>query len=204
MVVEFTQVCVYSLCSGCVIISKRIIKKITLYKTIWFCHYSYKTNISYSGKKICIFLKRRTWFFLETKLFIKYIGEALHTDKQTSQWRGQKSLFLILNVHCIISRPGWSQGLLYKHLCYSFIHSLIDSFIHPLVPTVLHCRHAQMVRDRSSSYKIDYVIGIKNSLSPEGYQNRISGSKVTAILLKGWILPIGGATAGECLRLPPA
>ena len=26
----------------------------------------------------------------------------------------------------------------------------------------------------------------------EGHQNRIIGSKVTAILLSGWILPIGG------------
>ena len=45
---------------------------------------------------------------------------------------------------------------------------------------------------------------IKNFLNPEGHQNPISGSKVTAILLKGWILPIGGASAGEGLRLQPA
>ena len=42
---------------------------------------------------------------------------------------------------------------------------------------------------------------IKNFLNPEGHQNPISGSKVTAIILKGWILPIGGASAGEGLRL---
>jgi hypothetical protein len=36
-------------------------------------------------------------------------------------------------------------------------------------------------------------------LNPEGHQNPISGSKVMAILLKGWILPIGGASAGEGL-----
>ena len=35
----------------------------------------------------------------------------------------------------------------------------------------------------------------------EGHQNPISGLKGTAILLKGWILPIGGASAGEGLRL---
>ena len=40
---------------------------------------------------------------------------------------------------------------------------------------------------------------IKNFLNPEGHQNPFSGSKVTAILLKGWILPIGGASAGEGL-----
>ena len=49
--------------------------------------------------------------------------------------------------------------------------------------------HAQPVRDRSSSYKIDYVIVIRNFLNLEEYQNPISGSKVRAILLKGWILP---------------
>ena len=37
-------------------------------------------------------------------------------------------------------------------------------------------------------------------LNPEGHQN-LSGSKVTATLLKGWILPISGASAGEGLRV---
>ena len=45
---------------------------------------------------------------------------------------------------------------------------------------------------------------IKNFLNPEGHQNPISGSTVTAILLKGWIWPIGEASAGEGLRLQPA
>ena len=61
-------------------------------------------------------------------------------------------------------------------------------------------RHAQMVRDSTSSYKIDYVIVITSFLNPEGHQNPISGSKMTTILLKGWILPIGGASAVEGLR----
>ena len=56
------------------------------------------------------------------------------------------------------------------------------------------------LRDSSSSYKLDYVIGIKTFLNPEGHQNGITGSKVTAILLKRWILPIGGASAVEGLR----
>ena len=54
-----------------------------------------------------------------------------------------------------------------------------------------------MVRDSTSSYKIDNVIVIKNSLNPKGHQNPISGSKVTAILLKRWLLPIGGASLGR-------
>ena len=41
---------------------------------------------------------------------------------------------------------------------------------------------------------------IKTFLNSEGHQNRITGSKVTAILPKGWILPIGGASAVEGLR----
>ena len=44
---------------------------------------------------------------------------------------------------------------------------------------------------------------IKTLLNPKGHQNPISDLKVTAILLKGWILPIGGASAGEGLRLQP-
>ena len=40
----------------------------------------------------------------------------------------------------------------------------------------------------------DHVI--KNFLNPEGHQNPISVSKLKAILLKGWIWPIGGAQAG--------
>ena len=40
---------------------------------------------------------------------------------------------------------------------------------------------------------------IKKFLNPKGHQNPFSGSKVTAILLKGWIWPIGGASAGEGL-----
>ena len=38
---------------------------------------------------------------------------------------------------------------------------------------------------------------IKNSLNREGHQNPISGSNVTAILLKQWILPVGGALLGR-------
>ena len=70
----------------------------------------------------------------------------------------------------------------------------------PFPPTALRRRHTQTVRDSSSSNKIDYVILIKNFLNPEGHQNPISG---LAILLKGWIWPIGEASAGEGLRLQP-
>ena len=69
----------------------------------------------------------------------------------------------------------------------------------PFPPTVLRRRHAQRVRDSPSSYKIDYAIVIKNFLNSEEHPNPISGSKVTAILLKGWILPIDGVASGSRL-----
>ena len=37
----------------------------------------------------------------------------------------------------------------------------------------------------------------KNFLNPGGHQNPISGSKVKAVLLKGWNLPIGKASVGR-------
>ena len=80
------------------------------------------------------------------------------------------------------------------------IHSFIHSLSQPFPPTALQRRHAQTVKDSSSSYKIEYVIVIKNFLNLEGHQNPINDSKFTAILLKGWILSIGGASAVEGLR----
>ena len=41
---------------------------------------------------------------------------------------------------------------------------------------------------------------LKEILNPKGHQNRITGSKVTAIWLNGWILPIGGASSGRVLK----
>ena len=78
--------------------------------------------------------------------------------------------------------------------------SLINSSSEPFPPIDLRRRHAQTVRDISSSNKIDYVIVIKNFLNLKGHHNPIDGSKVTAILLKVRILPIGGASAVESLR----
>ena len=47
-----------------------------------------------------------------------------------------------------------------------------------------------MVRGTSFSYKIDYFAFILDIINPEGHQNCIIGSKVTAILLRGWIWSI--------------
>ena len=54
----------------------------------------------------------------------------------------------------------------------------------------------QMVRDGAFSPKINYVRVFKEILNLKG----ITGSRVTAILLNVWILPIGGASAVEGLR----
>ena len=92
----------------------------------------------------------------------------------------------------VISRHGRSQGLLYKQPCNSLIKSVSQSVSHPFPPTALQRSHTQTVRDSSSSYKIDFVILIKNFLNSEGHQHPLGGSKV---LLTGWIWPIGGASA---------
>ena len=89
----------------------------------------------------------------------------------------------------LVSRPRQSQGVLYKHLHYSLTA--------PFPPTALWRCHAQTVRDSSLSYKIDYFIAMENFLNPQGHQDRISGSIVTAILLKGRILPFGGVASGR-------
>ena len=61
----------------------------------------------------------------------------------------------------------------------------------------LRRRHALTVADGAFIHKIDYVTILKENLNPTGHPNRITGSKVTAILLNGWILSIGGASSGR-------
>ena len=61
-----------------------------------------------------------------------------------------------------------------------------------------------MVEDSAFSHNIDYITILKKILNLGGHPNCITGSKVTAILLDGWILPIGGASAVKGLHLQPA
>ena len=51
---------------------------------------------------------------------------------------------------------------------------------------------------------LEYVTIFKEILNLKGHPNHITGSKVTSILLNGWILPIGGVSAVKGLRLQPA
>ena len=79
-----------------------------------------------------------------------------------------------------LAYPGKARGCSTNiFVIHEFIHSLSE----PFPPTALQRRHAQTVRDSTSSFKIDYVIVTKNFLNPEVHQNPISGLKVTAILL---------------------
>ena len=60
---------------------------------------------------------------------------------------------------------------------------------------------ALVVEDGVFSKKIDHVtIFFLDSLNLEGHPNPITGSRVTAILMNGWILPIGRASAVEGVR----
>ena len=61
-----------------------------------------------------------------------------------------------------------------------------------------------MVEDGDFRHKIDCVTILKEILNLEAHPNCITGSKVTAILLNRWILPIGGVSAVKDLGLQPA
>ena len=49
---------------------------------------------------------------------------------------------------------------------------------------------------------IDYVKKCLEILNPEGHLNRITGSKVTAILLNLWVLSVGGVASGRVCEQP--
>ena len=103
--------------------------------------------------------------------------------------------FILIQIDLLyLADPGKARGCSTNSLR---IHSFINSVSRPFPPTAVRRRHAQTVRDTTSSYKIDYVIMIKTFLNPEGHQIPFSGSKVKAILLKGWIWPIGGVASGS-------
>ena len=95
----------------------------------------------------------------------------------------------------LLADPGKARGCSTNSLA-------INSVRQPFPPTALRRCHAQTVRDNSSSYKIDYVIVIKKFLNLKGHQNFITGSKVTVILVNGWILPVGGDTSGRVCAQP--
>ena len=54
-----------------------------------------------------------------------------------------------------------------------------------------------MVEGGAFSRKIDYFTILLGILNLGGHSNHITGSRVTAILLNGLILPIGGVASGR-------
>ena len=93
-------------------------------------------------------------------------------------------IFFFLRIECLFSQIHW-----------------ITVFNRPgVVKISLRRRHALMIGDGAFSHKIDYVTIFKEILNPEGHPNCITGSRVTAIFLNGWILPISGASAVEGLQ----
>ena len=61
----------------------------------------------------------------------------------------------------------------------------------------LRRRHAQKVKNGASSHKTNYIEILSEILNLEGHLNRYIGSKVTAILLNGLILPTAGVASGR-------
>ena len=59
-----------------------------------------------------------------------------------------------------------------------------------------------MVEDGTFSHKINYVTVFQEIINLEGHPNRNTGSKVTAILLNLWILPVGGVASGRVCAQP--
>ena len=57
-----------------------------------------------------------------------------------------------------------------------------------------------MVEDGAFSHKVDYFTIFEWNSNCEGITNRINGSRVTAILLNGLILPTDGASPVEGLQ----
>ncbi len=51
-----------------------------------------------------------------------------------------------------------------------------------------------MIEDGALSHKIDFF---KDILILEGHQNHITGSRITANLLNGWVLAVGGVASGR-------
>ena len=54
-----------------------------------------------------------------------------------------------------------------------------------------------MVKDGAFSHIIDYDSIFEENLNLDGHLNRYIGSKVTAILVNGGILPCGGVASGR-------
>ena len=90
----------------------------------------------------------------------------------------------------LFSTPRESQGLLYSR---------------PFPPTAfLRRHHAQTVIDSSSSYKIEYVIGMKNFLYPKRASKLHQWFKNYGYFTEGVNFDYWWSCIGKVLRLQPA
>ena len=124
-------------------------------------------------------MQRLHFLFFSIPIYVKYIF----------YWLYHLSFEIyVLNIEFnldgpfIVSTPGWSQGLLYKHLCPWLIDLIIKS---PLVKISLRRHHTLMVGDGAFSHKIDNFPIFEENLNLPRHLNRFIGSKVTASLMNG-------------------
>ena len=95
--------------------------------------------------------------------------------------------------YLLLADPGKARGCSTN----TFVIDSLTDLSNPLVKISLRRRHAQTVRNGASSYKTNYIDMFLEILNHEEHQNLCIGSKITAILLNGWILPTGGASSGR-------
>ena len=89
---------------------------------------------------------------INTRLSFSFVGPSVCHDHATPlSHLNLEMLSMEGFLSQIISRPGPSQGLLYKHRCDSLICSATL-----FLPKSLWRHQNQMVRDSASSYKIEY------------------------------------------------
>ena len=102
-------------------------------------------------------------------------------------------VFQTLNNKQTRAKPG---AALQAPFIHSFIHSLINWFSHSLVKISLcrlHTKRLEIVLPVIKQTLLTYI----EILNLEGHLNNFIDSKVTAILLNGWILPTGEVASGR-------
>ena len=80
------------------------------------------------------------------------------------------------------NRPGWTQGLLYKHRCNSLIHSFIRTVSDPFPQLTLRSPGASGLRVLDYYQNIDYDAQVQGILNSEEFENCSTRSKFEAIL----------------------
>ena len=118
-------------------------------------------------------------------------------DWQTSGYRHRSIEPFSWDIHfALLADPGKPRGCSTNT---SVINWLIKSESDPLVKISLRRRHSLMVEYGAFSHKIDQVTFFGGDLKSRRASKSNTGSRVTTILLNGWILPTGGASAVESL-----